>query len=188
MLFITLLSLAGVALGRVAQDSRIGLPLHYSLANDVPVAPSLPLKSTDEIMDYANAKVTAGLQDTLAQLNLILNLNGTRQGLQLESELAILKSNIMNRLRSDLLNKIDNMKWSRDKGEEETEDERIRFSQTLQLKWEASVNEELENWKRNSLPLWVQKALPVWKGIESQMKKRVEKYTKVAQNNAMMVK
>jgi hypothetical protein len=178
MLFVALLSLAGVV---AHQNSRVGLPLHYSLANDVPVAPSLPLKSTDEIMDYANAKVTAGLQDTLAQLNLILNLNGTRQGLQLESELAILKSNIMNRLRSDLLNKIDNVKWSRDKDQEETEEERLRFSQTLQLKWEASANEELEKWKRNSLPLWVQKALPVWKGIESQMKKRVEKYTKIVQ-------
>jgi hypothetical protein len=192
MLFLTLVFvIVGLTLGGVANEHRyptVGLPLHYSLENDVPVAPSLPLKSTSEMMDYANAKITAGLQDTLAQLTLILNLKDTDEGRALDSELALLKSKIMGRLHSDLLDKIDNVKWSRDKDAEETEDERIRFAQTLQLKWEETAQQELENWKQNKLPAWVRKSLPVWKGYEWSLKKRILKYTKFVKKNQKMAR
>jgi hypothetical protein len=187
--FLTLVFVVvSLTLGGVAKHGNptVALSLHYSLANEVPVAPSLPLKSTREIMDYANAKVTTGLQDTLAQLTLTLNLKDTAEGQTLDSDFAILKSNIMQHLRSDLVDKINSMHWSQVKNPEETEDERIRFAQTLQLKWEETTKQELDNWKQTKLHQWVRKSLPLWKGKEKFIKKRIQNFNKAVQHNQMV--
>lgn len=129
-----------------------------------------------KVMNEVSDKLDQAINQGMSHLTSVLMLKDSSVSEGLRSKISEFKESLVQHLERDLVQVVDQVKRGRTLQGPLTDDEEYAFSDSLKIKWEQTVTQDLESFQRKSLPSWISSVRSVWKGIEEKVMERIEKF------------